>query len=284
MNIIESNTNPPLRFVEIDAGELPSLGRDLVAEIYDCRLVGVIIRGAFSASTAARVVERLESGACIRHQQDGEFYQGSRYGRLLVSAGPDLRGYFDDAQAFRSDFAALFEGGPDFQTRIEELLVHAHAGRPASVPRGPGGETYEAASIRVVASGGKMDLHCEAETGGLPSMSHLASLVDVFAQLSFFVTLAPSESGGELHISALRVDDAPAKMLPRMDERADEETLRSLDPFGELVVRPAAGDLLLFNGGRFFHRVAPIVGSRPRWTVGGFVARSLDGKSLFYWS
>ena len=47
---------------------------------------------------------------------------------------------------------------------------------------------------------------------------------------------------------------------------------------------PEPGDLLIFYGGRIWHRVEPILGSKPRITLGGFINFSDDDKKCFYWS
>ena len=282
MNMLGAETSPPLLFAELAAGELCLLGRDFIAEIFDSRLVGMIVREAFSASTVARVVERLESGACSHRDHASEFWQGHIIGPALQCTTPDLREYFDDVRGFRSDCAALFAGGPDFQTRIEELFTHSRAGRPLSVPRGPRGEMYGTATIRGLVSGGDIPVHCDIEQVKFPAIRHLALQFDVSSLLSYFVTLATPESGGELHIHDLRSDEEPGKAFARM-ELSGDEARRAVAPYGELVLRLTPGDLLVFNAGHYFHHVTHVGGSRTRWTQGGFLSRSCDGAAVFYW-
>jgi hypothetical protein len=282
VNILEAGTNRPLRIAEVDAGELPSLERDFIADIFDSRLTGMIVRTAFSASTMARVVERLESGAYDHHARASKFWQGRIFGPGLQTTTPDLREYFDEARRFRSDCAALFEGGPDFQTRIEELLAHSRAGRPVSFPRGPREEAYAVATIRGLVSGGEMQVHCDIVQFEWPAIRHLASQFDETSLLSYFVMLATPERGGELHIHALRYDDEAGKLFARK-ALSEEEALREIAPYDEVVLRLTPGDLLVFNAGHHFHHVDCISGSRTRWTQGGFLCRSRDGASVFCW-
>jgi hypothetical protein len=282
VNVLEAGTYRPLRIAELDASELSSLGRDFIADIFDSRLTGMLVRTAFSASTVARVVERLESGAYSHHARESGYWKGCGLGPALQTAAPDLREYFDEVRRFRSDCAALFEGGPDFQTRIEELLAHSRAGRPVSFPRGPLGEAYAVTTIRGLFSGGDMQVHCDIEQLKIPAIRHLASQFDESSLLSYFVMLATSELGGELHIYALRYDDEAGKLFARK-EPSKEETLREIAPHGEIVVQMSPGDLLVFNAGLHFHRVECVSGSRTRWTQGGFLCRSRDGASVFCW-
>lgn len=44
------------------------------------------------------------------------------------------------------------------------------------------------------------------------------------------------------------------------------------------------GDLFLFASARCLHRVAPVLGSKARVTMGGFLALTKDRSSVLYWS
>lgn len=282
MNIMEAGTDRPLRIAEINAEDLPSQGRDFIADIFASRLTGIVIRGAFSAPAVARVVERLESGAYNQHARASRYWEGRTLGPSLQYATPDLREYFDNVRRFRADCAALFEGGPDFQARIEELLAHARAGQPLSSLRGPAGDAYATATIRGLVSGGDMHVHCDIEQLRFPAIQHLAARFDVSAMLSYFVMLATPEVGGELHIYGLRYDDERGKALAPMS-LSKEDTLREIAPYGEVVLQMTPGDLLVFDAGHHYHRVEHVSGGRTRWTQGGFICRSRDGASVFCW-
>src|SRR5262249_55869233 len=156
-------------------------------------------------------------------------------------AGEDLNAYFEEGAAFRDACAILFNGVPDYQTRIEELLAQMSGGRPVAVPRGPDGRRYVASSIRGVAPTGAIDLHCENETLGFPGMRHLAKVIDARDQLSFYLTLGIPEAGGEIAISALKHAEGPGRALLNM-ERDTDRTLRAIEPYGGFVPRLNVGD------------------------------------------
>lgn len=282
MNFLEADTRAPLRILELDPGELAALDRDFVAEIFDSRLTGIIVHGAFPAATVARVVERLESGACDHVERASRFWKGRAIGPSLHYATAGLRDYFDEVREFRVDCAALFEGGPDFQTRIDELLGHAHAGRPLSVLRSAAGEAYATATIRGLVPTSTMELHVDIEQFKIPTVRHLEAQLDTSSLLSYFVVLGTPEVGGRLHVHALRYDDDRGEEFARMALPIDE-AMRAIAPYGELVLPMAPGDMLLFDAGYYFHHVEPISGARTRWTQGGFLSRSCDGASVFYW-
>jgi len=282
MNFLEADTESVLRFAVTDAGELASLERDFMTDIFASRLTGILVRGAFPASAMARVVERLESGMCGHVERASKFWRGRAIGPSLQHSVPDLRDYFAEVRAFRNDCAELFDGGPDFQTRIDELLVQARAGQPLSALRGPAGELYAMTTIRGLVPGSTMQPHCDIEQFKFPAIRHLASRLDASAMLSYLLQLATPESGGMLHVYGVRYDDEAGETFARM-EFSTEESMRAIAAYGEVIVPMAPGDLLLFNAGHYFHQVDPVVGSRTRWTQGGFLSRSYDGGSVYCW-
>jgi hypothetical protein len=114
-------------------------------------------------------------------------------------------------------------------------------------------------------------------------MWHLSRLIHARNQLSFYLMVALPESGGELVIHNARYAEGPGQMLARM-ERTGSAAVAAIAPYGHVVPRTDVGDLLVFDAGRYFHRVAAVVGQQIRWTMGGFLARSLDDRSVYYWS
>jgi hypothetical protein len=282
MNILETDTRAPLRIVELDAGELASPRRDFMAEIFESRLTGIIVHGAFPAAAVARVVERLEAGTSGAVERPSKYWRGRAIGPSLHYTGTDLREYFDEVRGFRAECAQLFAGGPDFAARVDELLTQAHAGQPVSVLHAPAGETYATTTIRGLVPGSTMELHCDIEQFLIPTVGRLGSQLDTSALLSYFVLLGTPERGGELHVHGLRYDDERGLEFARL-AMPIEDAMQQIAPYGELVLPMAPGDLLLFNAGHYFHHVASITGARTRWTQGGFLSRSRDGASVFCW-
>jgi hypothetical protein len=50
-----------------------------------------------------------------------------------------------------------------------------------------------------------------------------------------------------------------------------------------MEVRPSAGDVLIFDGGRWLHRVDWVKG-RTRWTMGGFLMFNRPGDTVLYFA
>jgi hypothetical protein len=108
--------------------------------------------------------------------------------------------------------------------------------------------------------------------------------------LSYFVTLSVPDGGGELIVYALEWDDT-APYAPSTTTTAPPSVYDSshfnfmlMERFEKTPFRPGPGDLLIFDGGRYYHRVSQTQGDRPRRTIGGFLAFSKARDLIYYWS
>jgi hypothetical protein len=272
----------PLRLMEVHSSDLGAHAGAL-SEIFAGRLTGIVIRHAFQPEALKSVVEHLECADFGLQPQPATHFKGQTYGRVLIVGDRELGDYFREGARFRAACRALFADGSGFEARIEELLRKVGGGRSVSVPRGPDGASYTPATIRGLHAGGQIDLHCENETVEFPSMWHLSGLLHARNQLSYYVMLALPQSGGELVIHNARHGEGAGQQLDRI-ERAGSAAIAALAPYGELIPYTAVGDMIVFDSGRHFHRVTEVVGPRTRWTMGGFLARSLDDSALYYWS
>ena len=280
-----------LRFVEADAGELAAHA-GAVDDLYAQRIQGLIVRGLIPPEELGRVVDRLERGA---HQLPCAPFPGHEHradpphvlGRAIVSTEPDLVRYFEEAASFRLGCRALFAGAVDFEERIEGALSALAGGRQVRLP-----PSYTPATIRVLPEGHEIGVHVGNGFLRLPQARQLGALIDPVDQLSYFVPLTTPERGGALVVYGLEwADVAPYLPEPTAGPRGhsydasatpDAEALIELYP--KIVLQPGPGDLILFDGGRYYHRISRVGGPRPRRTIGGFAALSRDHRSLYYWS
>jgi hypothetical protein len=272
----------PLPLLEVTASDLERYP-DALSDVFEARLTGIVIREAFLRQALTAVTERLERGDFGLDSHPSEHFKGKTYGRLLIVGNGELGEYFREAARFRAACARLFAGGPAFETRVEALLTAVAGGREVRVPPGPNGSSYAPATIRGLQEGGQIDLHCENETVDFPSMWHLSRLIHARNQLSFYVVLGLPDAGGELVIHNARFAESSGELLHRM-ERTGTAAIEAIAPYGQVIPRTEVGDLLVFDSGRHFHRVTAVKGQRMRWTIGGFLARSLDDRAVYHWS
>src|SRR4051812_2093542 len=181
-----------LQLLDIPASQLDQ-HFDALAEVSRGEHLGLVVRGAFPAEAMPRIVARLDRGECGLRRHENPYFKGVSYGSIVVLAGDDLSSYLEEGRHFRELCAPLFEGAPEYQPRIEEILGGLAGGRKLSVPAAEDGRPYMPSSIRGVINGGAIDLHCENETVDFPGMKHLSTVIDKRDQLSFYLTLGVPE-------------------------------------------------------------------------------------------
>jgi len=193
---------------------------------------------------------------------------------------PDMPSYLAAVEPFTTACRALFPREDGFLERSLAAFESLAGGRPVSVFCGPTGGLYTPATIRIVPPGCEIGTHSGLEFMTLDGYSELANGLDCSEQLSFFSLIDSADDGGELLVyhtdyfdPDLTRDESAKALSDVIDEGSDYEVI-ALEP----------GDLLIFAGGRWFHRVTPVRGSRTRRSIGGFLGFSPDGGSVYYWS
>lgn len=273
-------------FVDVDASDLS--GRpDAMHEMFERRLDVMIVRNVFSPAQAKAVVDRLERPDAgypfLENRQSDDQSSPYNLGQVLIPSrtyphGTPHEVYFPAAAEFRRTCASLFQGGLDFETRLEEILRGISGGRRVGVAHGPDGQPYTPATIRAIPRGAGYALHAGNHFKDHDAYRHLRALVDLEDQLSYFVTLAVPEGGGEIEVFR-----AEWHVRPRTS-RGDLDLEAIMRDAPSTKYKPGPGDMFVFDGGRWYHRVCEVVGAKTRWTIGGFVTISKDHRDYFYWS
>ena len=279
-------------FVDVAADDVRRYS-GILQNIRNGRRPGLIVRNVFTLEAMEVVVGRLPGEA----PRLGRFYfphaerppRPYTLGSVLIANPPGSRDYFARASRFRSACRRLFEGFPDFESRLEAILGELAGGARVRVPPGPEPDsTYTSATIRVLPPSHGIPLHVGNDFLNMPHSAHLSTILDTHTQLSYFVTLSAADSGGELIVYSLQVGDPAAVAANQRTGGsryfASRDLTAIVDTFASVAVKPRAGDLLVFDGGRYYHRVAPVSGVATRRTIGGFAGFSKDLRGLFYWS
>ena len=268
-----------LRMLEIDAADVARHG-DAIDRILGREIFGVLVRGVFPPEHLADVVARLERTPMMP-VFDSDTFQGRTYGRVLRMADGRLDEYFEAARRMRPALAEAFGHEMGYEERLREIVGALGGGRPVSVPS-VGPRMYAPATVRVIEPGGTIFLHCGNETYAFPALKELTEIIDPAGEISTLVPLALPENGGELEIYDVCFGDP---LIAELDGRLGRESAhRGLSDRRCVRLRPEVGDLALFEEGRYYHRVNEVGGTRPRWTMGGFLAPSRDARTLHYWS
>ncbi len=250
-------------------------------EIYNGDRGGLVIQGVYSKDEMARVVDRLDGGQDKFPLMHLPPNQGSYFLGLCLEGGdPTLVDYLNSAERFREETLPVFSDMAPFEERIEGIIGTLAGEREVQLARYSDGRAYTPATIRILPDGGQLAPHCGNEMYNRPSYEHLNSFVDNHDQLSYFLTLQEAEEGGGLIIYSLKWNEVgPDHILP--DERSNVGAL--LGEAEWMEVRPTAGDVLIFDGGRYLHRVDWVHG-RTRWTMGGFMMFDQSGEKVLYFA
>ncbi|MCB9778436.1 MAG: hypothetical protein H6742_07735 [Alphaproteobacteria bacterium] len=278
-----------LRVLDLPAdAPLPS---DLLLDLGQRRVDLVLLRKVVDPAALATVVDRLESRRTKlpwvwQESDDEQRIQMALLGASLTPYnafpdGPPLDWYLEEADRFRALYAELFDGVPDLLARVAQVFATIGGGRPVGEPQAPDGRSFTPATFRRVPPSKGIPTHVGRwfqQTGGY---APLRPLVDLSWQCSWFVPLQQGESGGELVVYDLQWGDPDVPWLER-DRVLDADAIDAR--WRAQAVRPDPGDLLVFDGGRFFHKVSVVGGARPRHTFGGFVGLSADGSRVLRWN
>lgn len=293
-----------LNILKIDVSEVANHPTTLQDLFFHGTLQAVIIRKVFSQEALEQVSRNLETNSrmqsiLIKHGTS-DYKIPYVYGHSLVSSPSDLKDYLTYAEIFREGFRELFEGNPDFEEQVFSILQTLGGGVPVEIPTAPNGKSYQPVGIRFMPAGHEIKIHAGLDFLNGPGPKHLRSFVDVSNQLSYFMPITNPEAGGELVMFNLRWSPELKSFKPltvsevRQDrviynrEESDcvpeELTDAALEKYESQVLELEPGDLLVFDGGRYYHKVTPVVGNKIRQTVGGFLSFSSKGNKVYLWS
>jgi hapalindole-type alkaloid chlorinase len=265
--------------------------RGALQEIRSGSLGGVVLHGVYTSDELARINGALDARAGAPPTTQLPGFEGDAtppflYGHSLMSTGEDLHAYLRDAARMPPALDEIFSGTPPFLPRLERIVRVLADDRPVACAETADGQLYAPCTIRELPDGHEIGLHIGNAFLCLPQARELARRVSVDAQISFFMPLRRPEAGGELVITDLRWPAVAASYAERTDSvgQLPGVTKRLAGLLPQQLLDPPAGALVVFDGGRFFHRVAPVRGPTPRRTIGGFLAWEQSADAIRYWS
>jgi uncharacterized protein YaiE (UPF0345 family) len=286
---------PLFNFLDIHVSEIEKHPSALQDMLFNRTFEGVIIREVLPKDVIELVVSRLKNDEVDMSEiLDSKFADAVKgaytLGENIVFADSSLQQYFDYAAIFRQKCRTLFEGMLDFEALMESMLRSLSGGLTVKIPSGSQGQSYIPATIRKVPTNHEFPIHVGNDFLNSPQSEHLRTIVDVTDQLSFFIPLVLPEAGGELVIYGMEWD---GEELVFEDTNSNEGYCSRLyhqshqvfdQQYGSMTFKPNIGDMMLFDGGRFYHCIVPTVGDRTRITIGGFLAFSKEHDAIYYWS
>jgi hypothetical protein len=172
--------------------------------------------------------------------------------------------------------------GEDFTERMNRTLGPVTGNRRVVVPQNPdNGASFLGSTVRICQpGGGGIHVHVGNEFNNkMADMQVLGKFARLHNQLSYFVLIQKPEGGGELDLFDLLWDDVKEQMS--IDQTVVYNQIKNYKPY---PVPLEAGDLIIFSGGRIWHQVNQVAGTKDRITLGGFMAFSEPMDKIYYWS
>jgi hapalindole-type alkaloid chlorinase len=261
-------------------------------DIIAARIAGVVVRGLYPPASMAMVNRRIEEGEAddVLFASEASIHSGAYrqadhyYGLNLVNlqhCSVGWPGYLDYARRFRLRCASLFRALPDFEAVLARTFGSLDGQRRIAVPCSTDGVAYTPATIRVFPQGKEIRPHCGNRfMKVLADYAHLRALSDGSDQLSYFLVIRTAASGGQLVLYDCLWDTGHVGMIE--DTVTAPLDVIAASRWQAVPVKP--GDLVLFNGGRIYHSITRIESPDCRRTIGGFLSRSADGETTFFYS
>lgn len=255
-----------------------------VGDIVDGAVTGVVIDEVLTGGEIHRllgIIPGLEGEFRTDLNYGNGFSLPSMFGQVKRHEDmQSLESYLDDISRFPLRAEACFGG------RLSQLIEGKLSSCFGPMPLRPI-EGLLPFSIRVVFPlRGGLFLHRDGEL--LPAIHErleatLRENIIPDTMMSWFLTLQQPERGGELWVADSRYSDHSRESNTSL--RSPDGVVMGIDDMESELVSPAAGSLLMFHGGAYWHRVLPPAdGCCDRITLGGFMALSTDRREVCYWA
>jgi hypothetical protein len=241
---------------------------------------GIILRQVYDAQECAKLCARLEKGRHGLVRTDFPAVMRAFFlGMNLNLAAPDLVRYFQAAPAFRAGLKQLFSDEIDLESRITTLLSSLDGGRPYRAAPGPEPQLdHMFVTLRAHLPGGFIPPHFDNEQAFRESYRLIMPLIgsDLF---SYVLSFQPAEAGGMLEVFNRQHEGRRYRMV----DGKDDASRLNLDGIESVTFRLEPGEMIVFNSGRYLHRVTPVIGGTTRWTACSFMAETRAGDQVYCW-
>lgn len=261
----------------------------LVKDLKAGNLDGFIMKNVFQPSE----VEAVKSFLSTMHEDD---LMPTPSGKIFPSPFAIITDTAERLDSYYSQLAKLDVCSQNYLpvatllNRLARFFVEVGSDFKVSIPINKvKGKAVAPGTFRMFyPSMGGLHVHCGNlfQAQSMFFYSLIKNDIEMDGQLSYFVVLQQSESGGELTLYDMLWENVKRKESPENNEFVIDDAGNKIyvDALKSFAVKPQPGDILVFSGGPIWHRVENITGLSPRITFGGFLNFSKDGEELFYWS
>jgi hypothetical protein len=249
----------------------------LLSRVRDGALNGAVLRGVFEPDEMQRVVDRLESEPSWRAPLSNKS-EIELVGLPLQWVSPDRGDYLEAARHVDKVLASADLAACSLTQRLDAALG-ALTQLPVRLFTGRNNERYTSATLRRIPAGASVGAHYELGQFEAPSYGEIIAAIQTTTIFSYYLMLQTPEQGGQLLVYSLRADDPESVHVK--DFGPDSEVLQQ---YPSTLIEVRQGDLLVFDSGRYVHRVIEVGGSRARWTLGGLLAFDRNESEVLRWA
>jgi len=274
------------RFFDAPAEQADIL-QDAIEDLYERRLDVAVVRQAWREPQLASVAAALDAGGrdpgwnrpnAVMPPEDIQVLGTAATPTYSTPTGPTLDRYLEDANWYER--TPLFAGGFDPTEAVAAAIARHSGGRSVELLQTPGGRRFSPFTVRRLGEGKGIGLHHDLHTS-LAMFKEVAPGLDRRTLVSWVFTLQGPEAGGELCVYNCPPDEPNP---PKLANGFTWDLAGIEHRYGSVKISTNTGDLFLFASARLLHRVAPVVGPRARFTLGGFLALDAGGNRVLFWS
>ncbi|HEV8394077.1 MAG TPA: 2OG-Fe(II) oxygenase [Vicinamibacterales bacterium] len=258
-----------------------------IEDLYERRLDVAVVRRSWADAQLASVAASLDADGrdpgwnrpnAVMPPEDIQVLGTAATPTYSTPTGPTLDRYMEDAGWY--DRAPLFDKVLDPTAAVARGLGAVAGGRPVEVLHAADGRRFSPFTVRRLTAGKGIGLHHDLHTS-LEMFKDVAPGLDRRTLISYVFTLQGPDAGGELCVYNCPPD---APNPPKMPNGFSWDLAGVERRFGSVTIKTDTGDLFLFASARLLHRVAPVVGPRARFTLGGFLALDARRERVLFWS
>ena len=266
---------------------------DSLKNIYHRNIDGFLIKNVLSQEQVKLIVESLPKVDSTKKilRREVEIYPrgfAAYFDNAESDPISDLNKYFEDGKNYRQEFVNYF--GIDFEAILIDAFRQISGGREVQVSPGFNNHgCFTSSQIRrFYPDQGALPVHCGNVFQHMYQdfYDELSKTARIQNQMSYFVLLQKPQSGGELVLYDILWEEGQ-QMKPFEEMVLSDGTVINPvtnDSIKKMFINPEPGDMVIFMGGKIWHKVQDVKGTNDRISIGGFFTFSNDDKRVLFWA
>ncbi len=263
------------------------LDQSILDQLRNDEIQYVILHDFISGSDLTQIKKDLKNipqELLITPAKDYFVFPRTSFNTIDINEDPSI--YFNGTE---NDLSNIIS---HFKTNLSEKFSRTFRNlnnNKCKILHGPNGTFFNPFNFRVmnqkvgvnatanIHNGSSITSRCEKGT-----YNHLIQDINFDNQLSFFTIIENSKKGGEISIYNYKRKEFPKLIESKILINNKNEEIDLLKTTNKIKLKIEDGDLLLFPGGQYWHRVEPVT-EGSRISLGGFLASDFETKNWYYW-